>query len=103
MEQRDITLAISRKLPKLDTVNIDKVVEQVFPIIMAALENGHEVNIPKFGKFVTRTLKAHRRKHPFTREEIEVPARTQVKFVPKRRGFTRVLKNRSTDATLPSG
>lgn len=101
MEQRHITLAIIRQLPHLDPVEIDQVVEKVFPTIMAALTNGHEVKIPQFGKFVTHDLKAHRRRLPSNGEWVDVPARKQAKFIPSRRGFAESLR-RVSDAAIPT-
>ena len=93
MDQRDITLALCRKLPKVDPITVSLVVDEVFPAIMTFLAHGKDVDIPGFGKFVTHKLKAHRRKLPTTEEEIEVPERMQAKFIPSRNGFRKTLKH----------
>jgi len=57
-----------------------KVVEALIELIKESLENGEDVLISGFGKFVVRDKKARRGRNPQTGEEIQLRARRVVTF-----------------------
>lgn len=48
--------------------------------VIEALQEGEDVNIKGFGKFVTTHREARVGRNPQTGEEIEIPAKTNCKF-----------------------
>lgn len=55
-------------------------VERVFDGISAALQEGREVRVRKFGTFYVQSREARKGRNPRSGEEIEIPARKYPRF-----------------------
>lgn len=60
----------------------EEVVDAVFERIAAGLQDGDEVSIHGFGKFVTVVREARTGRNPQTGEAIQIAAKTAVQFKP---------------------
>ena len=59
-----------------------EVVRDIFAQIAANMEEGHEINVPNFGKFDRQDKKARQARNPRTGEMVEVPAKSVPRFRP---------------------
>lgn len=66
-----------------------EVVRQIFEVMAENLEEGHEINVPEFGKFRVKESKARTGRNPKTGEEIDIPAKKAPNFLAAKN-----LKNR---------
>lgn len=64
-------------LPKQE---VSDVVESVFDLIKARLEQGEKIKISGFGNFTVRTKQARRGRNPQTGETITLPGRRVLSF-----------------------
>lgn len=64
-------------LPKQE---VSDVVESVFDLIKARLEQGEKIKISGFGNFTVRTKQARRGRNPQTGESITLPGRRVLSF-----------------------
>lgn len=69
---------------------IDEALTAMIDVIASAMHRGESVNLRTFGKFEPRHRAPVVRVHPTTGEQINVPAKTAVAFVP-----SDVLKERA--------
>jgi nucleoid DNA-binding protein len=60
----------------------EPVLDRILNVIAASLVVGESVSIRNFGKFEPRTHSAVTRKNPRTGEEIHVPVKQSVAFIP---------------------
>jgi DNA-binding protein HU-beta len=81
MNRTDIVRAVANKSGLPMTV-VAKVTDDLLDVIGLCLAAGEEVNLRQFGKFEPRDRKAVVRKNPRTGEDIQVPAKTGVGFIP---------------------
>lgn len=73
------TIALTRRISKR---NIDNVVTDVFNNIGAAITQGSTVKIRNFGTFKSVDRQPRTGINPRTKEPIQIPATTAIKFVP---------------------
>lgn len=81
MNRTDIVRAVANKAG-VPVYVVDKVTTELLEVIGLCLAAGEEVNLRQFGKFEPRDRRAVTRKNPKTGEDIHVPAKTGVGFVP---------------------
>lgn len=62
--------------------NVTEIVDTVFEVIIAGVNEDGEVSIHQFGKFVKVVKPEHKARNPKTGEEIIVPEHNVVKFKP---------------------
>lgn len=79
MKKADLASVIATEAGLTNTVAND-VVTVLFDAIKDSLENGTEVNISGFGKFVVKESKAREGVNPKTKEKIQISAKKNVKF-----------------------
>ena len=72
-----------------------QVVEQLLEIMKRTLENGEDLLISGFGKFVVKEKKARRGRNPQTRRDLQLRARRVVVF--KTSGILRKKINSSSE------
>lgn len=65
-------------IPKKD---VDRALTELADIVQDELARGNEVLLPGIGKLKTKQSAARTGRNPATGEEMEIPARTAVKFV----------------------
>lgn len=66
----------------MPVAQVDVMLTSVLEAITEGLSSGEQVNIRRFGKFEPRHRNPVVRKNPRTGEEIPVPAKTSVGFIP---------------------
>ena len=59
-----------------------EVAREIFNMIAENVADGHEVNVPGFGKFGRHQSKARTGRNPKTGEAIDLPAKVKPKFTP---------------------
>lgn len=57
-------------------------IEAMFEMIADNLQQGHEINIPGFGKFAVKDKPERQARNPKTGETMTVPAKRVFKFTP---------------------
>lgn len=61
---------------------VSLVLDGIFVLIAEQIEQGHEVDIPGFGKFRRKESAARKGRNPATGEEIEIAAKKAPAFLP---------------------
>lgn len=61
---------------------VEEVLKASFEQIVGGVVKGEEVNLPSFGKFVSRVRPSHKGRNPSTGETIEIPERKAIVFRP---------------------
>lgn len=79
MNKKELATILSEEAV-LPFVKSAKYLDQVFEIIIEALEKGEKVKIHGFGNFSVRDKRARIGRNPKTREVVEIPARRVVTF-----------------------
>ena len=79
--KHDLIESVAEK-SDLSKVKSSEVVEVVLSSIEGALRKGREVRFVGFGSFVITERKATKGRNPRTKEEIDIPASTSVRFKP---------------------
>lgn len=79
--KQDLVESVAEK-SDLSKVKASEVVEAVLSAIESALRQKREVRFVGFGSFVITERKATKGRNPRTKEEIEIPASTSVRFKP---------------------
>lgn len=74
---------------ELPITTVNQIMQALLDATATALSAGDSVNIRRFGKFEPRTRKPVTRQNPATGEDIHVPAKQTVAFIP-----SPVLKDR---------
>lgn len=83
MDKLELKNKIRRNLNTTGVVsfrNVSLIVDEVFKVIMDALEEGDEVKIYGFGKFTTSTVREFESVNPLTNDKMFFPERTRVNF-----------------------
>ncbi|MBW1996868.1 MAG: integration host factor subunit alpha [Deltaproteobacteria bacterium] len=80
----------------LSKIQARTVVEKLFEIMKRTLEDGEDILISGFGKFVVKSKAARRGRNPQTTEDMHLRARRVVVF--KTSGVLRKKINRSSDS-----
>ena len=81
MNRGQLVEAVAAKT-ELPVAQVDFVLTHVLEAITEGLDSGEPVNIRRFGKFEPRHRNPVVRKNPRTGEEIPVPAKRSVGFIP---------------------
>lgn len=81
MNRGQLIEAVASKT-ELPIAQVDFVLTHVLEAIQDSLNEGEQVNIRRFGKFEPRHRNPVVRKNPRTGEEIPVPAKRSVGFIP---------------------
>ncbi|MBK9070204.1 MAG: HU family DNA-binding protein [Myxococcales bacterium] len=64
----------------LDKKDVEKVMDSFFEIVVSKTKAGDKVAWPGFGSFATSARAARKGRNPVTKEEINIPASTAMKF-----------------------
>lgn len=81
MNRTDIIKSIAHK-ESLPTSTVQRVLNTFLDLVALSLSAGDEVALREFGKFEPRARRAVVRRNPKTGEEIPVPEKTSVGFIP---------------------
>ena len=81
MNRTDIVRAVANK-DGLDPLVVGQVLDSFLDVVRMSLSIGEEVSLRGFGRFETKTMTSTVRRVPKTRDIVQVPARTSVRFVP---------------------
>lgn len=81
MNRSDLLRAVANDT-KLPTAQVELVVDSLLNVIALSLSAGEDVGIRRFGKFERRIRRPVVRRNPRTGEEISVPERHTVAFIP---------------------
>lgn len=81
MTKADIVECVAEKcgISKKDSIDM---VESVFSVLKATLENGEDIKISGFGKFEVKKKHERKGRNPQTGEAIMIEARTILSFKP---------------------
>jgi len=82
MTRRDLIDGVAKNFG-LKKKDAEAIVKFIFQEIAETVRKGERVSIQGFGAFELRELKERRIRNPRTREEIKVPVRKKIFFVPK--------------------
>lgn len=92
MKKSDIASIVATQVG-LTNATANDVVTVVFEVIQDALSKKEEILISGFGKFNLKESKARKGINPKTKAEINIPAKTSVKFKPSSKLIERLNKN----------
>jgi nucleoid DNA-binding protein len=67
---------------ELSQAQMKEVVRDIFEVLGENIADGHEVNIPNFGKFRRKETKARTGRNPKTGDTIDIPAKKTPNFLP---------------------
>lgn len=81
MNKHDFTVRLSEELDETQ-VATKTILETTLQTIADVLAEGDSVEIMGFGKFVVVGREARKGRNPKTGEEIDIPAKNAIKFVP---------------------
>lgn len=81
MNRTDIIRAVSNK-DGIEQDVVGQVLDSFLEVVRMSLSIGEEVSLRGFGRFETKSMTSTRRRVPKTRDVVEVPPRTSVRFVP---------------------
>ena len=83
MTKQDIINAVAKELD-VKTREAKPIVEGIFDTLKSALDNGLNVEISGFGKFIIRQKNRRIGRNPMTGEEAEISPRKVVTFKPSK-------------------
>ncbi len=81
MNKTELAAAVGQKMELTGTWG-HKAVNAVLEAIETALRRGETVTIPGFGKFDLMESKARKGYNPRTKQPVDIPAKTSIKFRP---------------------
>lgn len=81
MNRSQLVRAVARK-HQLSETETEKIVATVLNLISDRLASGEHVTLINFGRFVSRLRKPSLKRNPRNGEEMKVPARVGVVFLP---------------------
>jgi DNA-binding protein HU-beta len=87
MKKKDIARIIAQET-NMTIKKADLAISVLLDVVTDALNNGEEIKINGFGKWLTYESKPRNGVNPQTKESILIPASNRVKFIP-----SKVLKN----------
>ena len=82
MTRKDLIDKVAKEFG-LKKKDAEVIVKFIFQEIAEAIKRGERVSIQGFGAFELRELKRRKIKNPRTGEEIRVPVRNKVVFIPR--------------------
>ena len=82
MTRKDLIDRVAKEFG-LRKKDAEAIVKFIFQEIAETVRSGERVSIQGFGAFELRELKGRRIRNPRTGEEIEVPIRKKVVFIPR--------------------
>lgn len=81
MNRSDLIRAVANK-DDLDPEIVGRVVDSMLDVVRLSLSLGEEVSLRGFGRFEVKEMLPTVRRVPKSREIVQVPSRTSVRFVP---------------------
>lgn len=81
MTKKEFVNAVAEKA-KITKKSALTLTNTVLEVLEESLKKGEEVRIPGFGTFKVLLRKERKARHPRTKQEITIPAKKVVKFVP---------------------
>jgi len=81
MTKKDIVLKIT-DTTGIKQIDVKKIVQLTFDVIIQALERGEKIELRNFGVFKLKTRRARLGRNPRTGESVPVPSRRVVVFKP---------------------
>ena len=81
MSRPELIKRLKEKNPKLNQIELEKVIDTFSQEIVNALKNGHNVELRDLGVFFTKKIKEkYSARNPKTGEKIYVPEKNKVRF-----------------------
>ncbi len=67
---------------ELNKSQVTEVVRDLFEVLAENIAEGHEINIPNFGKFRRKDKPAREGRNPSTGQPVDIPAKKTPNFLP---------------------
>jgi len=81
MGKKELIERLSKNF-EMSKAETESIFNEMFGTIEEILQEGNEVSIPRFGKFIVYQSKSRQGRNPATGESVNIPEKTRVKFKP---------------------